>query len=455
MLTWEDDVEVHALRKRGWSISAIARHTGHDRKTVRKYLAGEQHPGVRARPSPDSFDPFVDYVSARLVEDPHLWARTLLDELEDLGFGLSYQSLTRNIRARGLRPACAACRSVTERPNAIIAHPPGDETQWDWLELPNPPELWGWGKTAHLLVGSLAHSGKWRAALSPSEDQPHLVSALDRVTRGLGGVSRVWRFDRMATVCDPGSGRVTASFAGVAKHYGVSVAICPARRGNRKGVVEKINHTAAQRWWRTLADELSVEAAQASVDRFARVRGDTRIRATADGRFSVATVAKTEPLAPLPAAPYPVIITEARTASRQALVSYRGNRYSVPPELAAAAVVVSRPLDSEHVDIATTAGIVVARHRLAADGLGVTVRDSGHVIALDAVAMSAASSQRPHRRKERIPPGPAARAAAQHLGRTAARSHTTATDQSHSTATDSTVIDLSAYERAAQNRTVK
>ena len=35
MLTWEDDVEVHALRKRGWTISAIARHTGFDRKTVR------------------------------------------------------------------------------------------------------------------------------------------------------------------------------------------------------------------------------------------------------------------------------------------------------------------------------------------------------------------------------------------------------------------------------------
>ena len=47
MLTWEDDVEVHALRKRGWSISAIARHTGHDRKTVRKYLAGERQAGSR------------------------------------------------------------------------------------------------------------------------------------------------------------------------------------------------------------------------------------------------------------------------------------------------------------------------------------------------------------------------------------------------------------------------
>ena len=71
MLTWEDDMEVHHLRKRGWTISAIARHTGFDRKTVRKYLASDGKPGERARPGPDPFDPFVDYVTARLIEDPH------------------------------------------------------------------------------------------------------------------------------------------------------------------------------------------------------------------------------------------------------------------------------------------------------------------------------------------------------------------------------------------------
>ena len=220
MLTWEDDVEVRALHNRGWSISAIARHTGFDRKTVRKYLAGDGKPGERARPGPDPFDEFVDYVTARLTEDPHLWARTLYDELEPLGFTLSYQSLTRNIRTRDMRPVCEACRTATQRPNAVIPHPPGEETQWDWLELPDPPASWGWGKTAHLLVGSLAHSGRWRGWLSPSMDQGHLVAGLDAITRGLGGCPRVWRFDRMATVCDPGSGRVTASFAGVAKHYG-------------------------------------------------------------------------------------------------------------------------------------------------------------------------------------------------------------------------------------------
>ena len=151
------------------------------------------------------------------------------------------------------------------------------------------------------------------------------------------------------------------------------------------------------------------------MDRFARVRGDTRLRATADGRSSVAVVAKTEPLSPLPAAPYPVIVTETRTASRQALVSYRGNRYSVPPELAAAAVTVSHPVGAEFCDIATTSGIVIARHRMAADGLGVMVRDSGHVIALDTAAMATAATGRPHRRKERIPPGPEAKAAAAQL----------------------------------------
>ena len=202
----------------------------------------------------------------------------------------------------------------------------------------------------------------------------------------------------------------------MAKHYGVSVAICPPRRGNRKGVVEKVNHTAAQRWWRTLADDVTVEQAQASVDRFARVRGDTRLRATADGALLGGHPRQDRAADALPAVPYPVIVTEHRTASRQALVAYRGNRYSVPPELAAAQVVVSHPV-----------GGAVHRHRhhaagssspgtgMAADGLGVIVRDSGHVIALDTAAMATAATGRPHRRKQRIPPGPAAQAAAAQL----------------------------------------
>ena len=97
------------------------------------------------------------------------------------------------------------------------------------------------------------------------------------------------------------------------------------------------------------------------------------------------------------------------------MVSYRGNRYSVSPELAAAHVVVSHPVGGQFCDIATMSGIVIARHQMAADGPGVMVHDSGHVIALDTAAMATTATRHPHRRKERIPPGPEAKAAAAQL----------------------------------------
>ncbi len=440
MLTREEDIDAHALAKRGWSISAIARHLGRDRKTIRAYLRGGRAAGVRARAGDDSFDRFVVYVRERLREDPHLWAMTLFDELVALGFEKSYPTLTRQIRARGLRPRCEACSTAKGRPVAVIEHPPGVETQWDWLELPDPPASWGCGKTAYVLVGALSHSGKWRGRLAESMDQPHLIEGLDRVARELGGLSDVWRFDRMATVCHPATGRVTASFASVAKHYGVSVAICPPRHGNRKGVVEKANHSAAQRWWRTLPDDATAEEAQASLDRFCAERADARVRVIGETRASVAAHAERERLRPMPHVAFGATLRVERRVSAQALVAFRGNRYSVPPELAHASVTVTLALGAPIIDIATTSGIVIARHRLATEGAGVMVRDHAHVTALDRAAMRAFSDMPPHRRKQRIPPGPAALAAAAALTGTA------------TSGSDGRVVDLARYAKAAKGR---
>jgi transposase len=65
MLTREEDIDAHALRKRGWTISAIARHLDRDRKTVRAYLSGDRTPGVRTSTAPDWFAPFAVYLAAR------------------------------------------------------------------------------------------------------------------------------------------------------------------------------------------------------------------------------------------------------------------------------------------------------------------------------------------------------------------------------------------------------
>lgn len=63
MLTQEDDVEIHALRKKGWSISAIARHTGRDRKTVRAYLEGRGGRDTRPQERPSGVGLLHEWVT--------------------------------------------------------------------------------------------------------------------------------------------------------------------------------------------------------------------------------------------------------------------------------------------------------------------------------------------------------------------------------------------------------
>jgi len=435
MLSWEDDVEAHALRRRGWSISAIARHLGHDRKTVRAYLRGEREPGRRASRGQDVMAPFVEYCRIRLSDDPHLWASALLDELRELGYAGSYPSLTAAIRARGLRPHCEPCQASAGRDVAVIAHQPGEETQFDWLELPGPPPGWGCGSHAHLLVGALSASGRWRGVLAEAEDFAHLAEALDAVVRRLGGLTRRWRFDRMATVCHPATGTLTAEFAGLAKYYQVGVDVCPPRHGNRKGVVEKANHSAAQRWWRTLPDDTAWSAAQQGVDALA-ARMDGRQRVRGGQRASVGELAAAEPLAPVPDVPFPAELFVARTVTAQALVAFRGNSYSVPPGLGGATVTVRHRLGSGTLAITTASGAVIARHRRAPDGAGALVRDSGHVTALETAVLTSFSAAPPCRRKQRRPPSAAALAEAARLRGTPGPA-------------ERVVIDLAAYAAAA------
>jgi transposase len=371
-----------------------------------------------------------------------VWATVLFDEVVALGFERSYPSFTRGLRTHRLRPHCEPCSSSIGRDHTVIEHPPGEEVQWDWVELPDPPEHWHAGAHGHLLVGALPCSGKWRAVLADAEDLPHLLEALHAVSARLGGLPKRWRFDRMATVASPNTGRVTATFAAVAKHYGVGVDLCPPRHGNRKGTVEKANHSAAQRWWRTLPDELTVAQAQASLDAFCARVGDSRVRKPDGQRTTVAALAELEPLAPLPPT-FPATVTVQRTVSAQALVSFRGNRYSVPPGLAGTTLVVSHRLGEHTLDIATVGsagpGAVLARHRREPDAAGVLVRDTLHVTALQTAVLAAFDTGEPCARKARRPPTPAALAQAEHL-------------RGQHDGEREVVVDLAHYARAARDR---
>ena len=414
-------MEADALFKRGWSISAIARHLDRDRKTIRSYVMSGRVAGVRRSSVEDPLAPFAAYVRARFVDDPHVWASALFDEVVALGYGCSYPSFARQVRVAGLRPHCEACAGVKGRETIEIGHPAGEEIQWDWAERRNAP----WGQTVYGLLGTLSWSGRTREVLAESMDQAHLIEALDGVLRRLGGTARYWRTDRLATVIRPGTADVQASFVPVAKHYGAIVVPCPPRRGNRKGAVECGVKFMCGRWWRTMT-ATSMEEAQVSLDRFWSTTGDARLRppgrfaqpdtdpADADpGRGSggrpvwptVGELGDAETLMALPAVAYPATVEVYRIVDVNASVAFRGNRYSVAPGLGGTTMMLRHRLGTATVDVVTPAGVVHVTHRLGPPGAGMMVRTVEHRKALETVVLSQFSTARPCDRKANRPPG--------------------------------------------------
>lgn len=403
MLTEEDDVEIHALARRGWSVSAIARHTGRDRKTVRKYLAGPRP--VRG-PAPSCVEPFRDYLVARFVDDAHVDGTVLYREVVALGFERSYVTFVRELRRLGLRPRCEACRSGAHGATVQLVHEPGEEIQWDWLELTETP----WGESAYVLVGALCCSGRLRAVICEGMTFAHLADAIDGVLRRLGGTARAWRTDRMATVVYPGTDRITAEFGQLAKHYGVEVWVCPPRRPQRKGVVEAAIKYVTRSWWRT-SPVASLGQAQADLDRWAVAVSDRRKRP--DG--AIAELAAQEPLLALPTTAFPALLQTERVVSRTAMVAFEGNRYSVPPGHIGQTVTVRARLGELHVEIVSAAGRRIARHRRAPAGAGQVLQSAEHARLLERAVLDAFTTERPCRRKANRPPGPPALAEAARL----------------------------------------
>ncbi len=401
MLTQEDDVEIHALAKRGWTVSAISRHTGRDRKTVRKYLS--RPAGERRAPAASCLEPFRDYLAARFAEDKHVDATVLFCELVAAGFERSYPTLVREIRRLELRPVCVECQHRRGAdPTVEIDHPAGEEIQWDWLELHQTP----WGEPAFLLIGVLSCSGRFRGVFCEQMTFGHLAQAAHRIVVALGGTARVWRTDRMATVVVPGTDRLTPEMANMAKHYGVEIRVCPPRRAQRKGVVEAAVKYTTKSWWRTARVSCLVEA-QASLERWEAEVADKRRRPGG----TVGQLGAAEPLAGLPTMAYPALISVQRKVSRTALVAFEANHYSVPPLYAGRTVTLRARIGEPTLQIISQAGERLAEHRRAPAGAGQRVRSSEHRAALEQAVLTAFTTNNGCRRKENRPPGAEALAA--------------------------------------------
>lgn len=316
------------LHRQGLSISAIARQTGIDRKTVRKYLErGLEAPVYGPRkPRRTVIDPFTAYLRERVTVYPGLTGRRLFRELKEIGYGGGYSAVTDFLR--DVRP-------IPERGFEVrFETPPGEQAQVDFAQFhvvftdePATPRI------VWLFSLVLGFSRLIWARFVVHQDLPTVLRCHVAAFEALGGVPREVLYDRMKTAvtgeAETGGIVYNPALVDLARHYGFHPKACKPYRAKTKGKVERPFRYIREdfflaRSFRNL-DDLN-EQLRDWLDKVANPRLHATTRRVVDEAFAEERLQ----LRPLPPGPFRSVLKLERRISRDGMVSVGGNFYSVP-----------------------------------------------------------------------------------------------------------------------------
>ncbi|MBI5884459.1 MAG: IS21 family transposase [Elusimicrobia bacterium] len=312
--------EVEKLSK-----SAIAKRLHVHRQTVRRALASPQGPPAderRVAAKPGKVDAHEGYLRRRLQEYPELSAAKLLIEVRRLGYEGGYTILKEFLRT--LRP---------DKPKAFLRleTQPGEFAQVDWANV-GTIRIGNATRKLSCFVMVLSYSRMMYAELTLSQCLEDFLAAHVNAFRFFGGVTKKINYDNLKTVVLSRWGReihFNPKFMDFAGCYLFEPVPCAVRAGWEKGKVESgIKYVrSAFLAGRALIDLPALRkdlAAWLEGAANVRIHGTTRERPL--DRFAI----EKPLLQGLPAADYDCAIVCSARASRQALVQFQTNGYSVP-----------------------------------------------------------------------------------------------------------------------------
>ena len=251
-------VFIGSLVGQGVSRREIAKRTGVDRKTVRRYADQAKSPGVATGsgavpgqnpppwpPAPEvcsqkalsACEPYRDWIEEQ-VELGRNAVSIYQDLVEQHGFGNRYNSVKRFVR--WLK------RKEPERFD-VLEFPPGEEAQVDFGL--GAPTLWRPGayRRPFLFLMTLKYSGKSFRKVVWKADQETWARLHEEAWRSFGGSCRYVVLDNLKSgvitpdIYEP---ELNLIYAEMLRHYGVVADPCRVRDPNRKGTVESaIQHT--------------------------------------------------------------------------------------------------------------------------------------------------------------------------------------------------------------------
>jgi transposase len=373
MLLVEDRFMIQDLYRTGVSVSEIARHTGHDRKTIRRILAEPlvRPPAPRA-PRATKLDPFRAYLTSRLAAGVFN-ARKLYGELVQRG----YTGRETQVRA------CVAAQRPVPAPRATLRFetPPGEQAQCDWGHF-GAIQHDGVQRRLYAFVMTLGFSRVMYLEFTISLDTAWWLRCHQHAFAYFGGVPREVLHDNLkSAVLDrdaAGGVHWNPRYLDFASHWGFRPHACAPYRPQTKGKVENGVSYVRKNFWVGLTFTDLADLNHQAVGWLDQIANQRRHGTTGVVPFSRLAA---EQLAPLrPAALYDTSLLVTRRSSRDCLVSYDGNLYSVPAAHAGQELLV-RATEAGAVVVCTLQGSEIARHRRAV-GHGQRVILSAHYAGL-------------------------------------------------------------------------
>lgn len=366
MLNLEDFMNIRDLKQQGWSVSAIADELCLDRKTVRKHLLDAPQAYKRENPAPCKIDPYRPFLRERWETGVHN-ARKLLDEIRVRGYDGGYSQLKLAVtqwREEG-----------RERAFVRFETGPGEQSQMDWGHFGN----WS-GRRLYGFALTLCYSRMRYIEFTQSQDIHHLLSSMVHGFHYFGGVTESVLTDRMKTVLlDQIGGELhfNQKFLQFAAYYGFVPRVCRPYRPETKGKIESTVRFVKQNFWPGIAFGSLPDLNQQARAWMEKV--NHQVHSTT--REVPYQRLPEERLLLLDEQPdYDTSYMEDRRVAKDCLLSYRGNRYSVPFRFAGKTVLVREPVASGRIEIYSEIK-VIAEHRLA-EGRGVMVSDPAHYAGL-------------------------------------------------------------------------
>jgi transposase len=252
-------MEIAFHRRNEESYRQIARKTGCDPRTVKKYCENPELIGRprKSAPRPSKLDPFRDQIAQYLEDDIEYQASAIYDKLCRQGFTGSYTVVKRAVRPiRQQKQLKAFIRFETE---------PGAQAQVDFGEF-QVVESDGTVKKYFLFALILGFSRLLYAELLERCDMVSFLEAHQRAFRALGGVPHEILYDRMRNVfLRQLTGKTTAdgqatwkveftqSLVELALHYGFTPRVAPAYAAWVKGKIERPMDFVRESFWRGYA----------------------------------------------------------------------------------------------------------------------------------------------------------------------------------------------------------